>query len=58
MANSLTAIAYSKLTWINNWDRTFLDKILTEGNDLYTWIHGDHDELLVARNGGNIKSAC
>ncbi|CAC5426693.1 unnamed protein product [Mytilus coruscus] len=47
VANSLTAIAYSKLSLIDNWNMTFLDKILIEGNDLYTWIHGDNEELLV-----------
>ncbi|CAG2192523.1 unnamed protein product [Mytilus edulis] len=47
VANSLTAIAYSKLSLIDNWNMTFLDKILIEGNILYTWIHGDNEELLV-----------
>ncbi|XP_063436496.1 uncharacterized protein LOC134717928 [Mytilus trossulus] len=47
VANSLTAIAYSKLSLIDNWNTSFLDKILIEGNILYTWIHGDHEELLV-----------
>ncbi|CAC5369384.1 unnamed protein product [Mytilus coruscus] len=47
VANSLTAIAYSKLSLIDNWNMTFLDKILIEGNDMYTWIHGNNEELLV-----------
>ncbi|CAG2199123.1 unnamed protein product [Mytilus edulis] len=47
VANSLTAIAYSKLSLIDNWNMTFLDEILIEGNILYTWIHGDNEELLV-----------
>ncbi|CAC5370124.1 unnamed protein product [Mytilus coruscus] len=47
VANSLTAIAYSKLSLIENWNMTFLDKILIKGNILYTWIHGDNEELLV-----------
>ncbi|XP_062574488.1 uncharacterized protein LOC134236336, partial [Saccostrea cucullata] len=48
VANSLSAIAHSKLKDLDEWDQTYLDNVLIEGNEIYTWIHGTNDLLLMS----------
>ncbi|XP_062580740.1 uncharacterized protein LOC134242656 [Saccostrea cucullata] len=48
VANSLSAIAHSKLKDVDKWDQAYLDNVLIEGNEIYTWIHGTNDLLLMS----------
>ncbi|XP_061175632.1 uncharacterized protein LOC133184560 [Saccostrea echinata] len=48
VANSLSAIAHSKLKDLDKWDQTYLDNVLIEGNEIYSSIHGTNDLLLIS----------
>ena len=48
VANCLIALAYSRLNEVKSWTRLTLDNILREGHELYTFIHGNHELLLVS----------
>ena len=50
VAMSLTAIVQTQVTDITTWDSSFLNTILSAGNNLYTYIHNsvNHDYLLLS----------
>ena len=47
VANSFVAILGSKIKPIAQWDSQYLDSVLVSGNDLYTYIHGRNNLLMV-----------
>ena len=50
VAMSLTAIVQTQVKDITTWDSSFLNEILSVGNNLYTYIHNsvNHDYLLLS----------
>ncbi|CAC5395213.1 unnamed protein product [Mytilus coruscus] len=55
VANCLSALANSKFKNLKAWDQMYLDKVLIDGNKIYSRIHGDNVHLLVSDLPGMIE---
>ncbi|CAC5377893.1 unnamed protein product [Mytilus coruscus] len=55
VANCLSALAHSKFKSLKDWDQKYLDKVLIDGNKIYSNIHGDKIHLLVSDLPGMIE---
>ncbi|VDI62913.1 Hypothetical predicted protein [Mytilus galloprovincialis] len=48
VANCCSALAFSKLKDLTQWDQKYLDKVLIYGNDLYSRVSGNNHHLLIS----------